>query len=67
MLHTDGVIEEQNRAREEFGLDRLAALVDDRRDAPLGQLCDDVLGAVSAWTRQQRDDLTVVAVRYLGT
>jgi serine phosphatase RsbU (regulator of sigma subunit) len=67
VLHTDGVIEEQNSAKEEFGLDRLAALVDARRDAPLGDLCDEVLGAVSAWTRQQRDDLTVVAVRYLGT
>ncbi len=65
-LFTDGVIEAMNASREEFGVDRLAALIDTGRERPFDELRDRVLNEVAAWSVQQRDDVTLMLLRYRG-
>jgi serine phosphatase RsbU (regulator of sigma subunit) len=66
VLHTDGIIEAKNSEREEFGVERLGALIAAERDADVGQICRRVFDEVKAWCIHQADDLTLVVVRYIG-
>ena len=65
-LYTDGVSEAENLAHEEFGLDRLEALLQTRRSAQ-GQL-DAVRGAVADFVGEapQSDDITMLFIHYLN-
>jgi serine phosphatase RsbU (regulator of sigma subunit) len=62
LLYTDGVTEGRAPEGEEFGVDRLSALVREARpDA--ATLRDDVLSAIAAWTQGRfDDDVTMVAI-----
>jgi sigma-B regulation protein RsbU (phosphoserine phosphatase) len=62
LLYTDGVTEGRSPDGEDFGMARLLDLVD-RPHASAGQLRDDVLSTIAAWTQGQfDDDVTLLAV-----
>ena len=66
VLYTDGVIEAMNHQREQFGTDRLASIVDAHRDRPVEIIRDAILADVGKWMNPQRDDLTLLVMRYQG-
>lgn len=62
LLFTDGVTEGRSPDGEDFGMARLLDLVD-RPHKTAGELRDDVLSAIAAWTQGQfDDDVTLLAV-----
>ncbi len=65
VLYSDGITEEENAAGEEFGTDRLASIVAERRTWPVGQLADYVFGEVSVFSegKPPADDRTLVVLR----
>jgi serine phosphatase RsbU (regulator of sigma subunit) len=68
LLFTDGVTEGRSPDGEDFGMARLLDLVD-RPHTSAGDLRDDVLSAIAAWTQGEfDDDVTLLAVvRRQGT
>jgi serine phosphatase RsbU (regulator of sigma subunit) len=67
VLHSDGVVEAGASRRNPFGIERLCAEVERLRDRPVQEICEGVVGAAQAWTPgPAEDDMTVVAVRYVG-
>ncbi len=67
-LYTDGVSEARDPTHEEFGIERLQALLAASSDLTCDALADGVLGAVRTWTGRgsaegQDDDITVVMLR----
>ena len=64
-LYTDGVTEAGNEAEEEFGLDRLSAILDQGRERPVQELCDSVFARVADFAREmpQYDDQTHLLLR----
>jgi PAS domain-containing protein len=65
LLYTDGVTEARNAKGECFGFARLCEVIEDRGEASPATLCDDVMAKVQSWMCEQRDDVTLVALRYL--
>lgn len=67
VLYTDGVIDALNEAEEDFGQDRLEALLFGRRHESAQQVVDALRSAVLAHTGQAPlyDDVTLVALRQL--
>lgn len=68
LLYTDGVTEVLNISNEQFGQERLAALVQQHADRPAPDLLQAVRQAVSAFSdnRPFVDDVTMVALRVSG-
>jgi sigma-B regulation protein RsbU (phosphoserine phosphatase) len=64
-LYTDGLNEAENPDGQEFGMDRLRALVAAQRDAVAGEIPARVLAEVTAFERGTKatDDKTIVVVR----
>jgi sigma-B regulation protein RsbU (phosphoserine phosphatase) len=64
-LYTDGLTEAVNVQEEEFGMERLSALVAGGRDMPLKPLCDRVLAEVADFAADmpQYDDQTLLLLR----
>ncbi len=65
VLYTDGVLEAPNQANEEFGLERLQAVVAAKAELSAKELCDALLDELRAWCGNkglQHDDITVVVV-----
>ena len=69
VLYSDGIVEATNDADEEFGEDRLGAVVRAHSDETAEAIRDHVLAAVKAFTRSSapQDDRTLVIVVYRGT
>jgi sigma-B regulation protein RsbU (phosphoserine phosphatase) len=65
VLYSDGITEAINGADEEFGMDRLTALVCGGRTEPPAELSRRIFSAVSDFTRgvAQYDDQTVLIAR----
>lgn len=65
LLYSDGITEAINADDEEFGMERLEALVRSGCKSPMLEMSDCVLDAVSAFTRgvAQYDDQTVLVAR----
>ncbi|HEX3774358.1 MAG TPA: PP2C family protein-serine/threonine phosphatase [Polyangiaceae bacterium] len=64
LLYTDGVTEAMNASREQFGLDRLAELVQNGASSPLDRLCAEIEERVLSWCNHAPvDDITVLALR----
>jgi sigma-B regulation protein RsbU (phosphoserine phosphatase) len=65
VLYTDGISEAASPGGDFFGDARLAALVYDHRDLPVGELSAKILAEVSAFTASavQQDDMTMVLMR----
>ena len=68
VLYSDGVVEAPNAAGEEFGEDRVRALVEAARGQSVDAVMAALLDAVQAFTRGDRqfDDITAVVLRYGG-
>ena len=68
IIFSDGVSEALNSAGEEFGDDRLLAVVEHAGKQPAAEIVDRLVAAVREFTRgaPQSDDITAMAVRYLG-
>lgn len=64
-LFTDGITEAQNPGGEEYGVERLEALLAAHADRPALQLCGMILDDVERFveTRQAQDDRTVIVGR----
>lgn len=63
LLYTDGVTEARARSGEQFGLDRLTALLENSSDLPIPALVERVYRAVEAHADQLDDDVTLLAFR----
>lgn len=66
LLYTDGLTEAMNESGEQFGMDRLCALVEANAQRPVDEIVEQARQRVEAWSRQRADDVTIVAVRYAG-
>ena len=64
-VYTDGVTEAVNLEEEEFGMERLSALIGAGRDMPLKGLCERVLADVADFAADmpQYDDQTLLLLR----
>jgi len=64
LLYTDGILEAANAGSEEFGQQRLQALL--RKSASLShtETADTIMSAVRNWAVSQEDDLTVLVCDY---
>ena len=64
-VYTDGLTEAVNVQEEEFGMERLSALISAGRDVPLKGLCDRVLSDVADFAADmpQYDDQTLLLLR----
>jgi sigma-B regulation protein RsbU (phosphoserine phosphatase) len=67
-LYTDGVTEALNESEEQFSTPRLEAFLAGGAAAPASDLVLGSLGAVQGFVGRapQFDDITVMALRYLG-
>jgi phosphoserine phosphatase RsbU/P len=66
LLYTDGLIEARNSELGLFGIERLCKSLERVAGQPVAEIRDHILAEVGAWTTRQRDDLTLVVLRYLG-
>jgi hypothetical protein len=68
VLYSDGIIEAMNAADEEFGEDRVLAIVQARCDDTAEAIRNHILAAAEAFTGQSvpQDDRTLVVIVYLG-
>ena len=64
LLYSDGVTEAMNAARQQYGLQRLSAALAAVRERDVAEICAHLMAEVGAWTATQRDDVTVLVVRY---
>jgi hypothetical protein len=60
VLYTDGIMEAANGAAEEFGRERLSALLRDAEALSHDSVADLILTTVQRWSASQEDDLTVL-------
>jgi phosphoserine phosphatase RsbU/P len=64
VLYTDGMIEATDSREEEFGRDRLHALVRESGAFALAEAADHIISAVQRWSATQGDDLTLLLCDY---
>ena len=64
LLYTDGVIEAQNAANEQFGSERLARLLERLGGEPVATIRDALASAVTEFMSEQRDDIALLVARY---
>jgi sigma-B regulation protein RsbU (phosphoserine phosphatase) len=69
-LYSDGLIQAMDRAGEQWGLERLCALLSVHRERPVTEIrdrvLDDVLRFTGAPARPLEDDVTLLLLRYRG-
>ena len=66
VLYTDGILEATNAALEEFGADRLHALVREGASLTHTEAVDCIIASVQQWSATQSDDLTVLLCDYVA-
>ncbi len=66
LLYTDGVTEARGEGGEQFGLERLTALLRSSSDLPMEALIERLYRAVADHAVELDDDVTLLAFRYLG-
>jgi serine phosphatase RsbU (regulator of sigma subunit) len=66
LLYTDGVTEANSSVNGMVGLMRLAEWFEEDARRPVDAIRDRLIERVRAWQTEQRDDVTVLVVRYLG-
>lgn len=64
LLYTDGMLEAESTAGEEFGVERLASLLRDNRDLSAEECARSMMKTVMQWSAAQSDDLTVMVCDY---
>ncbi|MEO8178722.1 MAG: substrate-binding domain-containing protein [Deltaproteobacteria bacterium] len=66
LLYTDGLIEARNDELGLFGIDRLCKSLEGVAERPATVIRDHILAEIGAWMTRQRDDLSLVVLRYRG-
>jgi sigma-B regulation protein RsbU (phosphoserine phosphatase) len=66
LLYTDGVTEARSAQGQQFGLERLTALLENSGDLPMDALVERLYRAVAAHAKELDDDVTLLAFRYVG-
>ena len=68
LLYTDGLTEMRNKEREEFGLDRVEAILLEDKGVNSHTLIEDLKDKVSLFSKGtlQHDDLTLIAIEFRG-
>ena len=66
VLYTDGVTELRNAAGQEFGIERLSALLEVLHAEPTERIKSALLDALRAWSSAPDDDVTLLVARYTG-
>jgi sigma-B regulation protein RsbU (phosphoserine phosphatase) len=64
VLYTDGILEATNAQGEEFGSNRLCALLTDTARLRAEEAADRVISSLNTWSKSQNDDLTVLICDY---
>ena len=64
LLYTDGIMEAANARHEEFGRERLGALLRETQQLPHEEAADLILSTVQRWSASQEDDLTLLVCDY---
>jgi phosphoserine phosphatase RsbU/P len=64
VLYTDGILEAANLQGEEFGSNRLCALLKDSARLRAEEAADQLISSLQAWSKSQNDDLTVLICDY---
>jgi sigma-B regulation protein RsbU (phosphoserine phosphatase) len=64
VLYTDGLLEATNAMEEEFGRDRLHALVCNIASLSATEAADQIIVSIQQWSSTQNDDLTVLICDY---
>lgn len=62
-LYTDGITEARNATGEQFGIERLGAVLERYHKQPIEVVRDGVLDEVARWTAKRDDDATLVLLR----
>ena len=65
LLYTDGIYEAENARQEQFGQDRLRALLQESAGLSAEATADLILSRVQQWFAEQDDDLTVIVCDYV--
>lgn len=63
--YTDGIIETMNHGEELFGIERLKDVVWENYSRTAEEIASKLLEAAEAFSKTQRDDMTVVVVKRL--
>jgi hypothetical protein len=63
LLYTDGVTEARAAGGEQFGLERLTALLENSADLPMTALVERIYAAVAKHAKELDDDVTLLAFR----
>jgi phosphoserine phosphatase RsbU/P len=66
LLHTDGATQARNEEREQYGIERLCALLERTGALPVLTIRDHIVHEVGEWMAVQDDDFTLVIVRRTG-
>jgi sigma-B regulation protein RsbU (phosphoserine phosphatase) len=66
LLYTDGATEANSASEGMVGLPRLSQWFAEEANRPVEAIRDRLIERVRGWQTEQRDDLTVLVVRYLG-
>lgn len=64
ILYTDGILEAANPQGEEFGSNRLCALLKDAALLHVEEAADHIVSSLQVWSKSQNDDLTVLICDY---
>jgi phosphoserine phosphatase RsbU/P len=64
ILYTDGLLEAVNTSGEEFGPQRLHALIRDGAHLKAEAAADQIISSLKTWARSQNDDLTILVCDY---
>ena len=67
LLYTDGILEAVNSRDEEFGEERLGALLQATADLTPKETADRIIATVQQWSVSQGDDLTVLVCDYTAS
>ncbi|MFM7652892.1 MAG: SpoIIE family protein phosphatase [Vulcanococcus sp.] len=65
LLYTDGITEAMNRQREQYGIDRMVAVVRARREQAALGICEAIVADLRAWIAPERlfDDITLLVLK----
>jgi serine phosphatase RsbU (regulator of sigma subunit) len=63
LLFTDGITEANNQSGAMFGQERLKQALHLYADLPVGKLLDNIMRDVKAYSHEQMDDMTLLAIK----
>jgi sigma-B regulation protein RsbU (phosphoserine phosphatase) len=67
LLYTDGLIQAMRPDGEQFGMERMCELVEERRAEPVSAIRDALLEAMISFAARVDDDVTLLVLRYEGS